>query len=222
MAAMVRSLACEYAKRDTHVFPGGSKSFVAGHVNGAKATPPRFSYLPLPAIGYPYADGMIRRVLIAEPFGGDSSHARWVQNRLRNASLKDNQGKEQAVLLGVWRASSRGIIDHYVRESTAWTSVTPVILPGFDDCEYKKAVKLCFEALKQAEIPIEGVQELSLRKAPYWPGALHPVEYRRPQYLRHLPGWHLRLIFHEPIAGPLAIGAGRHCGLGVMAATVES
>lgn len=222
VAAMVRSVACQFAKRDTHGFPGGSETFVAGHVNGAKVTPPRFSYLPLPTIGHRHADGMIRRVLIAEPFGGDGSHARWVQSRLRNASLKDNEGKEKAVLLGVWRASSRRIIDRYVRESTTWTSVTPVILSGFDNCEYDKAVKLCLDCLRQAEVPMEGVKELLLRKAPFWPGSLHPSQYRRPLYLRQLPAWHLRLVFRESVSGPLAVGAGRHCGFGVMAATVES
>jgi CRISPR-associated protein Csb2 len=221
VAAMVRSLACQLAKKDTHEFPGGSESFVAGHVNSAKLTPPRFSYLPLPTIGHRYADGMIRRVLIAEPFGGDGSHASWAESRLRNGLLKDIHGSERAVLLEP-RSSSRGVIDRYVRESRTWTSVTPIVLPGFDDCEYEKAVRLCFDALRQANLSVKGVQELSLRKAPYWPGALHPAQYRRPDYLRHLPTWHLKLVFREPVAGPLSIGAGRHCGLGVMAATVES
>jgi CRISPR-associated protein Csb2 len=222
VGAMVRSVACQFAKRDTHVFPGDSESFVAGHVNGAKVTPPRFSYLPLPTVGHRYADGTIRRVLVAEPFGGDGSHAKWAQSRLRNALLKDIHGRDRAVLLEPWRPSSRGVIDRYVRESRVWTSVTPVVLPGFDDCEYEKAVRLCIDALRQADLPVEGVEELSLRKAPHWPGALHPSQYRRPDYLRHLPAWHLKLVFREPVAGPLSIGAGRHCGLGVMAATVES
>lgn len=222
VAAMVRSLACEYAKKDAHVFPGGSDSFVAGHVNGAKATPPRFSYLPLPTVDHHHADGMIRRMLIAEPFGGDGSHARWAQSRLRNALVRDIHGRERAALHELWRPSSRGVIDRYVRESRTWTSVTPIVLPGFDDCEYEKAVRLCFDALRQASVPDEGVEELSLRKAPYWPGGLHPAHYRRPNYLRHLPAWHLKLVFREPITGPLSIGGGRHCGLGVMAAAVES
>lgn len=221
VAAMVRSLACERSKKDKYEFPGGSERFVAGHVNGAKVTPPRFSYLPLPTIGHRYADGMIRRVLIAEPFGGDGLYASWAESRLRNGLLKDIHGTEKAVLLEP-RSSSLGVIDRYVRESRIWTSVTPIVLPGFDDCEYEKAVRLCFDTLSQAGIPVEGVEELSLRKAPYWPGGLHPAHYRRPNYLRHLPAWHLKLVFREPVTGPLSIGAGRHCGLGVMAATVES
>jgi CRISPR-associated protein Csb2 len=222
VAAMLRSLACELAKRDTHGFPGGSHVYVAGHVNGAKRTPPRFSYMPLPTIGHQYVDGMIRRVLIAEPYGEDGSHARWAQNRLCNGSLKDIRGNERGVLLDLWRTSSRGIVERYVNESRIWTSVTPVVLPGFDDGNYSKAQKLCLDALRQAELPVEAVEELTLRKAPYWLGSLHPAQYRRPQYLRQLPAWHLRLVFREAVPGPLAVGAGRHCGLGVLAGSEES
>jgi hypothetical protein len=28
---------------------------------------------------------------------------------------------------------------------------------------------------------------------------------------------HIRIIFEHSVAGPLSIGAGRHCGLGVLA-----
>jgi len=45
------------------------------------------------------ADGMIRRLMIAEPFGGDGTHARWAQNRLRNSLLKDEDGNERGFCL---------------------------------------------------------------------------------------------------------------------------
>jgi CRISPR-associated protein Csb2 len=83
VASMLRSLACTAAKADTHDFPGGAEVYVAGHVRKSKHNLPRFSYLPLPSIGQEHADGMIRRLLVAEPCGGDSSHARWAQQRLR-------------------------------------------------------------------------------------------------------------------------------------------
>jgi CRISPR-associated protein Csb2 len=225
VAAMMRSLACERAKLDSNpfpgAFPGGSASYVAGHVNGEQRTPARFSYMPLPTVGGPYADGMIRRVLIAEPHGGDGLHARWAQSQLCGAALMDNQGNERAVLVDPERRSSWNVINRYVGESRSWTSVTPVILPGFDDCEYAKAVKLCLDAIRQADLSAEGVEELTLRKVPYWRGTVHAAQYRRPQYLKQLPAWHLRLVFREAVPGPLAVGAGRHCGLGVLAASEE-
>jgi CRISPR-associated protein Csb2 len=217
VAAMLRSLACDSAKRDTHDFPGGPEKYVAGHLNGAKRTPPRFSYLPLPTLGQEHSDGMIRRLLIAEPHDGDGSHARWAQGRLRNTSLRDKDRNNRGELMDLWRTTSNQMVERYTGESDSWRTVTPVILPGFDDGKYQKADRLFSQAVAQAGFPFEAVAEVSLRKAPFWPGSLHPAQYRRPAYLKDLPSWHVHIRLREPIPGPLAIGSGRHCGLGVFA-----
>lgn len=233
IAAMLRSLACKLAKEDTYEFPGGTERYVAGHLKDDESNVPRFSYLPLPTIGPPHADGLIRRLLIAEPLSGDSSCAAWAQHRLRNAVLKDKDGNERGILLDPSRPASKAMIQRYVGESPTWCSVTPVVLPGFDDFKGirdakntrpTKAERLLFKCLVHAGIPLESVASVTLRKAPFWPGSQHPKHYYRPNYLadqRSRPGWHVRIVFHEPVAGPLSIGAGRHCGLGVFAATDE-
>jgi len=216
-AAMLRSLACRCAMSDTHDFPGGSEIYVAGHVDRQDESPARFSYLPLPTIGHEHADGMVRRMLIAEPMDGDGTHARWAQQRLRNATLRDQDGCDRAVLLDPWRPSTPRMLERYVGEARIWCTVTPVILPGFDDGKQRKAERLLLTAAAQAGIPMSAIEALSLRKAPFWPGAMHPRSYAVPNYLRHLPRWHVWLRFCEPIPGPLAIGAGRHVGLGLFA-----
>jgi CRISPR-associated protein Csb2 len=220
VAAMVRSLACRLAKEDedAHEFPGGAEMYVAGHVErGTDVTPPRFSYLPLPSIGHEHADGMIRRVLIAEPFGGDGVHATWAQQRLRNGTLRDERGNERGVLLDLWRRSSRRVVGLYVRESRCWYSVTPMVLPGFDDGEQVKAERLFLKAVAQAGIPIEAVDSFTLRKAPYWAGGTHPRHYFVPDYMRQFSRWQVAVRFREPIPGPLSLGVGRHVGLGLFA-----
>lgn len=217
VAAMLRSLACQHAKADTHDFPGGSETYVAGHMDKQERTPPRFSYLPLPAIGHEHADGMIRRLLIVEPFGGEGVHAQWAQYRLRNATLRDTHGNDRGVLLDLWRSNSRPMIRRYVGEARTWFSVTPVILPGFDDGKQAKAERLLLTAVAQADLPVEAIAELAMRKAPFGPGSEHSHHYAAPAYLSHFPRWHVWLRFREPLPGPLAIGAGRHAGLGILA-----
>lgn len=220
VAAMVRSLACRLAKEDekAHAFPGGTEVYVAGHVeHGTDVTPPRFSYLPLPSIGHEHADGMIRRLLIAEPFGGDAAHARWAEQRLRNGTLRDESGNERGVLLDLWRRRSGRVVALYVREARRWHSVTPVVLPGFDDGEQVKAERLFLKAVAQAGVLIEAVESFALRKAPFWPGATHPRHYFVPEYMRHFSRWHVAVRFRDPIPGPLALGVGRHVGLGLFA-----
>lgn len=227
IAAMLRVLASQCARGDSHQFPGGAETYVAGH--GPRSEDgrfvaerwPRFSYLPLPSIGHEHADGMIRRVLITEPFGGDGSHAEWAQQCLRNQVLRDQNGKERGVLLELWRQSSIRMLAHYVDESCAWSSVTPVILPGFDDGKFKKAEKLFLQAVEQAGLPVAACSDFTLRKAPFLSG-LHPNAYRRPDYLdsakgRRFSAWHVHVLFREPFTGPITIGAGRHIGLGLFA-----
>lgn len=227
VAAMLRSLACRHAKKDSHQFPGGSESYVAGHRPGREDGRfvderwPRFSYLPIPSIGHEHADGMIRRVLIVEPFGGDGSHAGWAQQRLRNQILCDQDGNERGVLLDRWRQSTNGMLALYVGEHRTWSSITPVILPGFDDGKRAKADRLFLRAVEQAGLPMEAISEFTLRKAPFRKG-LHPNQYRRPDYLdsgrgRRFSAWHAHVSFRDPVAGPITIGAGRHIGLGIFA-----
>ncbi len=216
VAAMLRHQACQAAKLDSHNFPGGSELYVAGHAGNREETPERFSYIPLPTIGHPHADGLIRRVLIAEPHGSNGSHAQWAESRLRNRELNDDAGAPRGILVAQRRHDD--VLDAYVRAAQSWFSVTPVILPGYDDGKHTKAEKLVMKAIVQAGISFECVEEISIRKAPHWPGSQHPKQYLRPSYLNHLPGWHVLIRFREAVYGPIVIGAGRHCGLGVFAA----
>ena len=219
VAAMTRSLACNHAKVDTHTFPGGVETYVAGHAGTQDTTPPRFSYMPLPSIGGEHADGMIRRIIIAEPFGGDDTHAGWARRRLIGTVLKDRDGRQCGRLLNPWRQTSSFMFRRYTGESYSWSTVTPVILPGHDERSAVKAEKLFLTAVRQAGLSVESVSDISMRKAPFFLGSCHPRSYFLPDYIRTKgwPGWHVNITFREPFHGPLAIGAGRHIGLGVFA-----
>lgn len=215
VAAMLRHTACEEAKRDSYAFPGGSEQYVAGHLSEGSVPSVRFSYLPLPSVGHPHADGMIRRVLIAEPYGGSGSYAQWAKRRLTNRELIESSSQKPFALLSELNTEDYRMVKNYVQNSKTWLTVTPVVLPGFDDGKYEKALGLLRKAIQQAGLNAEMIEDANLRKAPFLSGSLHPSAYFRPEYLQNLPGWHVYLRFREPIDGPLAIGAGRHIGLGL-------
>ena len=118
------------------------------------------------------------------------------------------------------------VLPCYTSISRVWASVTPVLLPGYDDRKdhrgdnqkrLARAEQLVRKALRQAGINVDGLVELS--RVPYWDGSLHTRDYRPREKLTHYPCWHVRLTFDRPWTGPLAIGAGRHCGFGVFAKT---
>jgi CRISPR-associated protein Csb2 len=117
------------------------------------------------------------------------------------------------------------VLPFYTATARVWSSVTPVLLPGYDDRKQHRgdqqkrlarAAQLTAKALAQADI--EAAAEIELSPVPFWPGSLHVREYVPREKLRHYPRYHVRLAFDRPVTGPLAIGAGRHCGFGVLAA----
>jgi CRISPR-associated protein Csb2 len=85
----------------------------------------------VPSIGHEYADGRVRRFILAEPYGGDGRYVNWARHVLTNTVVTDKQGRPKARLQPLDRPDS--VIDHFVREAQSFHTVTPVILPGYDD-----------------------------------------------------------------------------------------
>ncbi len=222
VAAMLRHAACRAAEMDRDYWdgvPGGSNIYVAGHTRDDPAlkrgaTPPRFSYLPLPSIGHTHADGMIRRVLVAEPPEGDGRHAEWAATRLAGADLIDEDTGE--VVATLERLDRRDhVLPLFIGPSRVWITATPVVLPGYDGLKTAKAEKLFSRACDQAGLPPGSVESFEFVGPPAHAGGAG--RFFVPNYLR---GWPLRwaaVWFKEEVKGPLALGAGRHCGLGVLA-----
>jgi CRISPR-associated protein Csb2 len=198
--------------------------FVCGHGDGAEAKSDRFSYLPLPTIPHKGLDGRIRRVLIAEPFGGGGGKAQAVARMLAGAALYSENKDEssQQRLRANLRAISNPGADKfmgraYLSRAQVWGSVTPLVLPGRDDGSTRKAHGLVLKALAQAGYTTP-VTEVHLQREPVFPGAEVARTYRVPAYLKDFPRTHAVITFAEAVPGPLALGAGRHIGLGILAA----
>jgi CRISPR-associated protein Csb2 len=221
VSAMLRHAAYEAALNDLDEEGWRTKAwadqFVAGHgPHKAAESFPRFSYLPIPTLGH--GNGMVYRALIAETPGGDGRSARWAAQRLGGAALRDeDSGQEVAVLRNV-RPEREKVFEPFLRECDCWQTVTPIILPGFDDNDRGKASKLLLKCFEQACIPYEMIGDWEMQKSPWSRASAQTRSFMRTSRLEHLPAWHVRISFTRPIAGPLAIGAGRHRGLGIMAA----
>jgi len=221
VAAMLRHTAWEAAKHDlgdwrTAEWAG---QFVAGHgPHDAADSFPRFSYVPLPTIASSHADGMIRRALLAETPGGDGRSAAWAQRRLEGLALCDEVQHKNVAFLGVACVPGDAVFAAYCGASDKWQTITPVILPGFDDNSRAKRIKLLFKCLAQVGIPANLVADFDVQRSPWLRASAPTQNYQRSERLEHLPACHIRVYFNQPITGPLIIGAGRHRGLGLLAA----
>jgi CRISPR-associated protein Csb2 len=210
--------------------------YVAGHIPHGDESDGRshtqLSYVPLPSTGHPHTDPAVRRVMILAPLG-DEAWLDHLTERLDGQPLEPLPGTVVPPGTYLQRIPDRrqdGVRDAYTGESLSWASFTPVILPGHDDRKPDKTRKLIVKALAQSGIdqPCEFewgsfslfpksysahkyVRDESAREGK------RPVGYIRPDHLLHLSAVHLRLRFEDPVPGPIVIGAGRHCGFGLLA-----
>lgn len=232
IAGMVRHLAITAMEKAP---PEGTDTewvnrYVAGHYCDDVADHCQFSYLPLPSIGHQHTDHKIRRVMIAvQP--GDERLLQHLAKRLNGQRLEPTAQTQLGPPPNLERAHHDKVLRFYTRSGNVWASVTPVVLPGHDDHKPAKTRRLIEKALAQAGITQPCDFEWSAFSQ--FPKSLsahkyghdgRPVGYFRPSHLLTQTSVHLKLHFHDGLQmhGPLVIGAGRHCGLGVFAPVYEN
>jgi CRISPR-associated protein Csb2 len=207
----------------------------------------QISYIPLPSIGHEHADGIVRNVMLVAPIGMDTELS-YLAERIDGISLRPEAelgtGDSDSLPANSFQADlklfspPRGkfIAERYLGSSRVWHSVTPVILDGHTkkaksdkpDAIARETEKLICKALQHA-----GIQtpcSFIWQSLPFLKNTLssysydrdgHRSGYHRPKHLKDLTSVHIRIAFEYPVAGPLAIGAGRHCGFGLMSTVAD-
>lgn len=203
------------------------------------ACPDRFHYLPLPTINHALGRvESIRRVIIAAPPHCDKQTS-WARRAMSGAELINRN--EVSALLTILPQSD-WVLRQYVNESVTWSTVTPVILPGYDDPDHlrrklKKGVdvetqqrylarlgsrvdELLRKAFRQAGYSHELVDQLELdwREVGFRAGVELASRYLPPENLNNAPRLHVRVRFPNAVRGPIAVGSGRFRGFGLMVA----
>lgn len=177
---------------------------------------PRFSYLPLPTINarLDRVEG-IRRVLVSGP-PELRAHLTWLGTHL-GGELLLWRGQPVAMLEPL--PSDDWVLQRYLTRSALWATVTPVVLPGHDDGSPSKAHALLRKAFLHAGFPqevVNSIEELEWRRSGFIAGTEHASRYHLPDKVNG-PTFHVRVRFGTPVVGPIAVGSGRHRGLGLFA-----
>lgn len=239
LAGMLRHVAVETIKRNPPRGVGDDwvESYVAGHSGPGAISHRQLSYLPLPSIGHPHADPGVRRIMIAAPVGDEA----WLDHIVRSLAGQILRpipnlphpfpADNPPMLIPLPPNTRDGVLLSYTAASSVWHSFTPVILPGHDDHKPTKTRALIEKALHQAGIeqPCE-FEWAATSKFPKsysshkYDRVKKPQGFYRPSYLMSQTAVHLTIRFANglQVPGPLAIGAGRHCGFGVMAVLSNS
>ncbi|MCH8243749.1 MAG: type I-U CRISPR-associated protein Cas5/Cas6 [Planctomycetes bacterium] len=258
VAGMLRHAAAEAAEQ-TGWDKRRINSFVLGHGEKTRQEthqpvgPERFAYIPLPSLEPRRKNspanhvGAIRRALLFVPASGHQSEINWGRRALSGCELTDEQSHSAQAIISLIRDSDK-MVTRYTKPSAVWATVTPVILPGYDDPRHlrrrlKKGVSadeqkrllqklsdrtdsLIRKAITQAGFSdtLAMHAEIEWRKVGYWPGADHVDRYFVPKKLQQFSRYHVRVTWRDPdgnevaIPGPIVIGGGRYRGLGAFAA----
>lgn len=201
---------------------GDTRGLIYGH-GDAEGSADRISYIPVPTVlpprtkGGKWHVGDIARVLLTGPPGRDAE-VLWLRDQLLGTDL---QWADRAVATLEFLPEQDWVLGRYLPDKGAmtWTTVTPVVLPGFDDGAEKKTEKLIRKALRQAGLGDELAEqaELDWGGAGFLPGLRHARAYVAPDKVVG-PQVHVRARFPSRVRGPLAIGSGRHRGVGTFVA----
>lgn len=232
-------------------------AFVLGHresknENHVPVGSRRFVYLPLPSIegrgeGKARVVGSVRRLMLTALFDDCENEIAWARRALSGRDLIDENSGQSAALLSLLPGNEK-MVRCYVEPADTWATVTPVILPGYDDpSHYRRRLKkgvateeqkrllerlndrvdgLLRNAIVQAGFPKELADhaELEWRKVGFWAGTDLADRYGVPDHLKRFPRIHVRLRWRDTqnrpvtVPGPICLGGGRFYGLGLFAA----
>ncbi|NLE39525.1 MAG: type I-U CRISPR-associated protein Cas5/Cas6 [Pirellulaceae bacterium] len=256
VAGMMRSAAKRAAEKSRPDENKWRDEFVLGHGENhdephRPVGPRRFAYLPLPSIesrgpGRAGVVGPIRRVLVAVLAEGHEKEIDWAGQAMSGMQLtNEQQGEPRAVLSRL--PASDGRIQRYTSPSSNWATVTPVVLPGYDDRRrYRRRLKDRCTAenqrqwLGKLDERIDSLIRKAFRQAGYsetlakhavidwrdvgfWAGTELASRYGVPDHLKGFPRYHVRIQWRDAagqpvdIPGPICIGGGRFYGLGLLA-----
>jgi CRISPR-associated protein Csb2 len=214
--------------------------------------PARFAWLPLPSLEARGRTGVrvvgsIRRTLVTSYEENFSAEIEWVRKALSGEELTEREGSAPDAILSLPPADDP-MIRRYTDPASAWATVTPVILPGYDDPEHyrrqlrtgvsaaeqikllarlnSRIERLLRKAIVQAGLPplLAEHADLEWRTTGFWPGAESASRYSVPDHLVRLPRLHVKICWRDTekrlvaIPGPICLGGGRFYGLGLFAA----
>jgi CRISPR-associated protein Csb2 len=220
---------------------GIDRVFIGRKPDGSSDGPTtdRVRIMPLPSIGYYYADRGIRRVLIEVPANCPlrKDDVEWAFSGLELPSPNATEAASVVVTLA-GDDGGRSMLAHYGVDATAhnwWRTVTPAALPEVAGrrridpkrqreeaksgkeraAECSTAARAVVQALRHAGAP--RANAIRVQREPFeTSGERAEVFAEGSRFSKHRL-WHVEIQFCDGIPGPMVIGDGRFLGLGIMA-----
>ena len=230
-APLIAGLRDAAAKRLQESLPEKSTLFerlIIGRGAGPADLAQRVRLVPIPSVGTPHTDPSIRRIMVEVP---PECPIRVDDLKWAFAGLQPrNPHTGESWPARLVSSADASMANRFTREALKFRSMTPVALPGARRRRVgrggdKKADERSREEERAAGAVVQALRHAGVRIRP---SDLHvqrePLHRRGVRAELFAPGsrfpshalWHVELRFREAVSGPLLIGDGRFCGLGLM------
>lgn len=181
---------------------------------------PHVAYLGLPFAGYEHADGQLMALAVAIP-GLDRAERRRI---LRGILGSDPNHSVSLYVPGIHGSFElqyspndplprSATVTRWTGPSHTWVSVTPLVLDRYP--KDRDLASAATTSLIQAGLPAP--REVELSKQPMTQGAIRLRPDELPKRCRGRLYTHARVMFDQPVKGPVLAGAGRYFGVGLFA-----
>lgn len=231
--ALIKTLMSGYEDSAGHdAIPG----WVSGHDgDGAPTRDAHLAAVPLAFAGFAHADGTLLGFALAPPQGhGDLMADAGFRKALlavvgQNDRLTLKFGRQAELHLALTYETELASLDprRYARPARSWATVTPLVLDrhvkGRSGSEIQAEMEdlvadACVRSLGMRPVRVVANKHAAVAGAPsaYPSGsAPHWMRWRVPESFASRRLVHAVIEFAEAVEGPLLLGAGRFCGLGL-------
>ena len=197
----------------------------AGHADLAQ----RIRLIPIPSVGAPHTDPSIRRVVVEV---SPDCPIRAVDVRWAFAGLRPCDPCTGEVWPGgLVSTDDSQMADRFGRPARVFQSMTPIALSGAPrrridtgaekkaaterDLEEQRASGAVVQALRHADIRARP-SDIHVQREPFQRRGVRAELFAAGSRFSKHALWHVELRFREALRGPVVIGDGRFCGLGLM------
>ena len=230
VAPLISGLRDAAAERLRQVLPAQAARFerlIIGRGAGPADLSQRIRLIPIPSIGAEHTDPSIRRIMVEIPPNCPIrvDDLKWAFAGVRPCNPATGE---------IWPGSlvstnESQMADRFARKGLIFRSVTPLALSGAHrrleaatgkaseerSRREQKAGGAVVQALRHAGIQAQPV-DIRVQKEPFRRRGARAEPFAEGSRFSGHVLWHVEIRLREVISGPLVIGDGRFCGLGLM------
>lgn len=200
---------------------------LVGRGAGPRDVGRRVRLVALPSIGTEHTDPSIRRITVEIPaeFPMRADDVNWAFAGLHPCDARSGETRPERLV----SSDDSRMADRYARASVLFRSITPLVLGdahrGVNVGEgasgdhrlqrERRARSAVVRALRHAGIRTEPV-DIRVQREPFGPRGERAERFAGGSRFPKRSLWHVWIRFREVVGGPLILGDGRFCGLGLM------